>query len=625
MKNTLNLHESLSLNNINIDELFYENGRVKEKSSLAAAAASDHFKTVIHCPTISNKSNSSSYVISLEGSRRLWRGFSKFYNLDYGYYLHEGINPTLETFEEDDFRKYNWVPPEDPSTQVWSHTGCTLSHFTLWETIYNSKNFQTDKYFLIFEDDAILFPWSEKCLNHILNEADNDFDIIMFNGRSSLKIASCLCVIGENKNLEITGNKYVYSAEESAKLFRDNSSKMPPANEKQMRRPHLLGGTDGYILSRTGLKKLVHYSRKFGALNTSLTIGESIDQILFYLTKDNTMINRKNASIYRKIHATGLLESPYLKGYISTYPVSDLAERLSIFPKFFDTLGPINKHNLDNTKEITQIKGIKSTASINSQPLSQALELEISDAKESQKYYKNYIKSHGFKKFKKDSKQFLKGKNNLWRNKHFHAQINEINKIVFIHIPKCGGTSIDNSELFEPIQGIGHKKYDFMKEMLGERFEQFKIFTLCRNPWDRLASAFYYLSNGGNQNKLDLSFMEKIKEFEGNLSSFLNDFSKSPENYLKILHFQPMHKFFNPTKCNNEFFVLKLENIQTADLDSLYEFIGKEFKIRHERKGPKALTSKSYNEFSFQSIAEIYEQDIELFGYTDYNLSDINY
>ena len=80
------------------------------------------------------------------------------------------------------------------------------------------------------------------------------------------------------------------------------------------------------------------------------------------------------------------------------------------------------------------------------------------------------------------------------------------NKLIFIHIPKCGGTSIENSlnfiekgkywgfdkkiskKLNFPHE-LQHMTYNAYKKLI-KNFKDYKIFTIVRNPFDRAISLY---------------------------------------------------------------------------------------------------------------------------------------
>ena len=82
-------------------------------------------------------------------------------------------------------------------------------------------------------------------------------------------------------------------------------------------------------------------------------------------------------------------------------------------------------------------------------------------------------------------------------------------KITFLHIGKTGGVSIEKSLGLPPrdyrkfcpefIFGlkngvmIQHARFQFLEQFMTEEQKGFFRFTIIRNPWHRMISAFYYL------------------------------------------------------------------------------------------------------------------------------------
>ncbi len=206
-----------------------------------------------------------------------------------------------------------------------------------------------------------------------------------------------------------------------------------------------------------------------------------------------------------------------------------------------------------------------------------------------------------------------------------HLQINYGKKFFFIHMPKCGGTSIDESELFDKNKypARGHAGYYKFRSHLSEDFKEYKCFTLVRNPWDRLSSAFYYLSEGGAGNPVDLKLKsDYLDVFDNDLKPFLDDFIKQPEKYLSILHMKPMHNFFNPSRCGIKYFIQKLEAI--GDTQGLHDFLGVDFVLPHKRKRNSYKKEKVFTKELFEAVRNIYIEDVNLFSYQEYTVEDIS-
>lgn len=209
-----------------------------------------------------------------------------------------------------------------------------------------------------------------------------------------------------------------------------------------------------------------------------------------------------------------------------------------------------------------------------------------------------------------------------WRSVSPNAQISEKNKLIFVHIPKAGGTSIDNSNIFES-RRAGHHSYNDMKLLLGERAAEFKVLALVRNPWDRLASAFYYLSEGGSNAKDEMRRERYLSEYNHDFKLFLSDFLENPARFTRLLHMKPMVSFLRPDEVSQPLLIKKLEEI--GDKRDIDDFVGEEVVIAHDRKRKSyANVSKVYEPHSFLRVREIYLDDVVAFGYERFTLDDVS-
>ena len=182
--------------------------------------------------------------------------------------------------------------------------------------------------------------------------------------------------------------------------------------------------------------------------------------------------------------------------------------------------------------------------------------------------------------------------------------INHEHSFIFIHINKCGGTTID--ELFNGSFQGHDKPFDYKKSNPKEFANYFK-FAFVRNPWDRVASFYHYQI----KRKWDYyPFDETIP------------FKPFVENWLIKM---PGQTLLNVSCCYDWIFdendnllidfIGRFENFQ-QDFNLICDKIGIDRqKLQHKNKSNHKHYTEYYDDKTRQIVAEKYAKDIEYFGY----------
>ncbi|MBD1141279.1 sulfotransferase family 2 domain-containing protein [Pelagibacterales bacterium SAG-MED39] len=208
-------------------------------------------------------------------------------------------------------------------------------------------------------------------------------------------------------------------------------------------------------------------------------------------------------------------------------------------------------------------------------------------------------------------------------------------KIIFVHVPRCGGTSIEqnlwkkefgeffsfkNSDEKHLLQGFVDKytnKYQSdglqhlttknITKIYPKEMESFFSFAFVRNPYSRIASIYC-----------------EVMKYRKDLRDFLIIFKDSSfKNFLKLIkknphtHWMPMINFFSEKKLS---FIGKFETFET-DLKQ----IGKKIELNFSKEnfsGEHKFSEKSdYLSFyedkeNISLVEEIYQDDLIQFDYS---------
>lgn len=200
------------------------------------------------------------------------------------------------------------------------------------------------------------------------------------------------------------------------------------------------------------------------------------------------------------------------------------------------------------------------------------------------------------------------------------ANIYNINnkKILFLHIPKTGGSSIDTVLKKYSIDNHltigGHPSYSDIKNLIDVDI----VFTVVRNTWDWRASWYHYLLKDVNDhghkyeyNKIKgLTFKEHLKWLEKepieNLTSSIYNGIESK------LFIKPQSHFI--MGCDN-IKILRFENLK-SDFEGYMKELGLEIKLNlHIRKSSNDNYKDEYDTETIKIVKDIWEEDIKVFGY----------
>jgi len=188
---------------------------------------------------------------------------------------------------------------------------------------------------------------------------------------------------------------------------------------------------------------------------------------------------------------------------------------------------------------------------------------------------------------------------------------------LFIHIPKTAGTSVIRSLMKKKedldIIYFGHDPVwrKIPKKFLNHYFK----FTFVRNPWDRVVSGFFYLSQHPRHQKYYKKYNKDfdlfMKDFEAGLFPYDVVF-KAQYKFLVYREFPSFKEVLVPD------YIAHFESVQEDFNNLCKQFDIKPYQLLHERKMKHKHYTEYYNDWSKEVVRKIYKKDIELLGY-DFN------
>ena len=215
-------------------------------------------------------------------------------------------------------------------------------------------------------------------------------------------------------------------------------------------------------------------------------------------------------------------------------------------------------------------------------------------------------------------------------------------KIIFVHIPRSGGTTIektlwrsefnsdfsfdmdDEKHLLQGFinkyrnkyqsDGLQHLTINNIEKIYPLESKQFFKFSFTRNPFSRIASAYC-----------------EIMQYRKDLRDFLVIYKDSSfKKFLQLIkknhhtHWMPMNKFFPKRSLN---FIGKFESFEN-DLDNLGKLINIEFSKKNFSNSGNFSQEANYLTFyedkeNIELVSEIYQEDLNRFDYNFNNFIDL--
>lgn len=194
---------------------------------------------------------------------------------------------------------------------------------------------------------------------------------------------------------------------------------------------------------------------------------------------------------------------------------------------------------------------------------------------------------------------------------------------IFVHVPKAAGVSIATS-LYGSLAGGHMKMEDYRKLFRPEAIESMFIFTVVRNPYDRIYSAYNFLMSNG-MSPGDEEFRRRVLTNCPSFEHFVMDFLPRDE-VRNHVHFVPQSHFLKGRNGLAQVldFVGRFETLR-EDFDLIRKHVKPNARLRHSNKTPGSTAAdyrQAYSPAMIDRVKELYGESTKLLGYDFEGWSD---
>ena len=182
---------------------------------------------------------------------------------------------------------------------------------------------------------------------------------------------------------------------------------------------------------------------------------------------------------------------------------------------------------------------------------------------------------------------------------------------LFIHIPKAAGMSVTTS-LYG--REIGHTRLSFYRNIPNGIY----VFSVVRNPFDRVVSAWRFLMQGGmlhhpNGMRFKRTVLDRYVDFNDFVCGWL-----ARGNERAFLHFIPQNEFLvSRGGCLSRIHkIIRFESLNSEFDDLRQKFVGIE-PLKKVNVSGDGDYREYYNKESLECVRRVYSEDFRRFGYED--------
>lgn len=186
--------------------------------------------------------------------------------------------------------------------------------------------------------------------------------------------------------------------------------------------------------------------------------------------------------------------------------------------------------------------------------------------------------------------------------------VSDKHRVIFIHVPKCAGTSMEEylKDFGFRIEGHYHTTHRYL--LKNDKYKNYYKFSFTRNPYDKMVSEFKWYTDQSNEwNSPDCRKYYKDVDFKTFVNKFITSHLGDP------YHLYSQYSILRPLKGID--FIGRFENLQ-EDFNTVCEKIGiPQQKLPHKYKRKHKHYTEYYDDKTRQIVSEKYSKDIEHFRY----------
>jgi chondroitin 4-sulfotransferase 11 len=193
--------------------------------------------------------------------------------------------------------------------------------------------------------------------------------------------------------------------------------------------------------------------------------------------------------------------------------------------------------------------------------------------------------------------------------------------IIFIHVPKAAGTSV-NTEIYGRF--MGHMTAREARSYASEEFAALPSFSIVRNPWSRLVSAYRFATAGTGRGENDavVAKMMHAKRYRGvefrTFESFVHEWLVAKDLGRIDYVFRPQSLFTHDGVGTGPCMVDFLGRIEFLQQTEAYvsSVLGRPVSFGHHNRTADSDDYRNwYTPELIRIVGELYAADVKNFGY----------